>query len=117
RHGRGCEGATAAWWRPPLPSRCRSERHEARGAGVGMIVRGRDWGSPGPLPEGGGRARSDAQARAVGAQARGANHPVPPIGLLGGALCRALGGAGDEARLRSDTATRLAVDLGAVLVD
>src|SRR4029453_1044771 len=99
RHGRGCEGATAAWWRPPLPSRCRSERHEARGAGVGMIVRGRDWGSPGPLPEGGVLARSDAEARAVVTEARRANHPVPPIGLLGGGLSRPPGGGGGASAL------------------
>jgi diacylglycerol kinase family enzyme len=82
-----------------------------------VIQRGSDWGSPGPLPEDGVVVRSDAEARAVVTEARRANRPVPPIGLLGGDLCRTLGGAGDEARLRSDAATRLAVDLGAVLVD
>src|SRR4029450_5976164 len=48
---------------------------------------------------------------------RRAGEPVPPLGLLGGDLCRTLGGRGDEARLRSPEATRLPVDLGAVLLD
>ena len=49
--------------------------------------------------------------------ARRAGAPIPPLGLLGGDLCRTLGGTGDEARLRSDEALRAPVDLGAVLVD
>ena len=49
--------------------------------------------------------------------ARRAGEPIPPLGLLGGDLCRTLGGTGDEARLRSDAAVQLPVDLGAVLVD
>ncbi|HJR24625.1 MAG TPA: hypothetical protein VJ804_04080, partial [Acidimicrobiales bacterium] len=38
------------------------------------------------------------------------------LGLLGGDLCRAVGGAGDETRLREGGVV-LPVDLGAVLVD
>src|SRR3546814_10527940 len=61
--------------------------------------------------------RSDAEARAIVTAARRAGEPIPPLGLLGGDLCRTLGGSGDEPRLRSETATRLTVDIGSVLVD
>jgi hypothetical protein len=81
------------------------------------IARGEAWGSPGPLPDDGVVVRSDAGARAVVEAARRAGRPVPPLGLLGGDLCRTLGGRGDEDRLRSPAAVRLPVDLGAVLLD
>ena len=81
------------------------------------IKRGEDWGEAGPLPEGGVLVRSDAEARAVVEAHRRANRPVPPLGLLGGDLCRTLGGTGDEARLWSPEALRVPVDLGAALVD
>jgi hypothetical protein len=82
-----------------------------------VVERGRAWGSAGPLPADGVTVRSDAEARAVVERCRRAAEPVPPLGLLGGDLCRTVGGRGDEARLRSPEATRLPVDLGAVLVD
>ena len=81
------------------------------------VRKGQDWGSTGPLPEDGVVVRTDAEARAVVARARRDNLPVPPLGLLGGDLCRTVGGRGDEARLHSPEATRLVVDLGSVLVD
>lgn len=81
------------------------------------VEKGRDWGSLGALPDDGVIVRTDAEARAVVTAARRANEEVPPLGLLGGDLCRTVGGRGDEARLRSDAATRLTVDLGSVLVD
>ncbi|CAN5763836.1 hypothetical protein BH24ACT3_BH24ACT3_17910 [soil metagenome] len=49
--------------------------------------------------------------------ARRAGAAVPVLGLLGGDLCRTLGGRGDEGRLRGPDAMRLPVDLGSVLVD
>jgi hypothetical protein len=49
--------------------------------------------------------------------ARRAGEPIPPLGLLGGDLCRTLGGRGDEGRLRSEEAMSFPVDLGSVLVD
>jgi hypothetical protein len=42
---------------------------------------------------------------------------IPPIGLLGGDLCRTLGGRGDEAHLRGPDSIELPIDVGAVLVD
>jgi hypothetical protein len=81
------------------------------------VEKGEDWGSTGPLPDDGVIARTDAEARAIVTGARRANQPIPPIGLLGGDLCRTVGGRGDEARIRSGDGTRLTVDIGAVLVD
>jgi hypothetical protein len=81
------------------------------------IEKGQAWGRPGPLPADAITVRSDAEARAVVERARRAAEPVPTLGLLGGDLCRTLGGAGDEGRMRSDEAMQLPVDLGAVLID
>jgi hypothetical protein len=61
--------------------------------------------------------RSDAEARAVIEKAREEGGPLPPLGLLGGDLCKTLGGTGDEARLHSTEAMRFPVDLGEVLLD
>lgn len=81
------------------------------------IARGRPWGEHGPLPPEGVIVRTDAEARAVVETARRADRTPPPIGLLGGDLCRTLGGQGREERLRSDEAIRVPVDLASVLVD
>lgn len=81
------------------------------------IAKGEAWGTPGALPPHGVVVRSDAEARAVVSAARRAGEPIPPLGLLGGDLCKTLGGTGDESRLRSSSAVQLPVDLGAVLVD
>lgn len=79
--------------------------------------RGQDWGGPGPLPADGVVVGDDAEARAVVTAARRVGDPIPVLGLTGGDLCRTLGGRGDEARLRRPDATRVTVDLGAVLAD
>jgi hypothetical protein len=81
------------------------------------IEKGAAWGVPGPLPRHGVVVHSDQEARRIVTAARRAGEPIPPLGLAGGDLCRTLGGTGDEARLRSDDAMQLPVDLGAVLVD
>src|SRR5687768_11722270 len=81
------------------------------------ISKGEPWGEPGPLPSHGVIVRSDLEARAVVTAARRAGEPVPPLGLLGGDLCRTLGGTGDEARLRSESALQVPIDLGSVLLD
>lgn len=80
------------------------------------IRKGEAWGEPGTLPPDGVVVRSDAVARAVVTAARRAGEAPPPLGLLGGDLCKAVGGTGDEARLREGGVV-LPVDLGAVLVD
>jgi len=81
------------------------------------IERGEPWGEARPLPRHGVLVRSDREARDIVTAARRAGEPIPPLGLLGGDLCRTLGGRGDEARLRSAEATTFPVDLGSVLVD
>ncbi len=60
---------------------------------------------------------SDAEARAVVTEARRAGRQVPTLGLLGGDLCRTLGGLGDEARMRSDGAMTFPCDLGVAQLD
>ena len=81
------------------------------------IEKGRAWGAPGGLPADGVVVRSDSEARAVVTDALRAKRPVPALGLLGGDLCRTLGGIGDEARLRSEAAMTFPTDLGRVLID
>ena len=77
------------------------------------IVKGSPYGEPGPVPEGIVLVRSDAEARAVVEDARRDRRPYPALGLLGGDLCRTLGGGtGPEL-----TGVRFPVDLGLVLAD
>src|SRR5713101_4276617 len=82
-----------------------------------VVQKGQAWGTAGRLPSDGVVVRTDAQARAVVEEARRAGRPVPVLGLLGGDLCRTLGGEGSEERLRSGDAVTFPLDLGAVLVD
>ncbi len=59
-----------------------------------------------------------ALARLLPGEGRaGAGAAAPVVGLLGGDLCRTLGGRGDAARLRSDEAQRLPIDVGTAVVD
>ena len=83
-----------------------------------MTVRkGEAWGEPGSLPGDGVVVRSDAEARAALEAARRERRPFPTLGLLGGDLCRTMGGRGDESRLRDGSGTVVPVDLGEVLID
>lgn len=81
------------------------------------VERGQAWGAPGALPAGGVVVHSDAEAREVLEAARREKRPYPVLGLLGGDLCRTLGGRGDEGRLRSSDAMTFPVDLGEAMVD
>lgn len=81
------------------------------------IRKGEAWGAPGVLPVDGVVVRSDAELRAAITDARRRGSAIPTLGLLGGDLCRTLGGRGDEGRLHSVDAVTLPVDLGSVLVD
>jgi len=69
------------------------------------------------MPEGAVLVRSDAEAQLVVETARRAGDRTPVLALLGGDLCRTVGGRGDLERLRSPDAARLPVDLGSVLLD
>jgi YegS C-terminal NAD kinase beta sandwich-like domain len=82
-----------------------------------MPVRpGEAWGTGGAFPPDGVVVRSDAEARAVVEGARRDGREIPTLGLLGGDLCRTLGGTGDERRLQEGGAL-MEVDVGAVLLD
>ncbi|WP_419925633.1 hypothetical protein [Candidatus Poriferisocius sp.] len=72
---------------------------------------------PGGLSPDGALVRTDAEARSLVEEARRANRPLPELGLLGGDLCRTLGGRGDLGTIRSPEAWRFAVDVGAALLD
>jgi hypothetical protein len=60
---------------------------------------------------------SDAEAHDVVERARRANEPVPPLVLLGGDLCRTVGGTGDPEHAHGPDAVALPCDLGSVLLD
>jgi diacylglycerol kinase family enzyme len=81
------------------------------------IERGGAYGRVAPLPADGVIVRSDRGAAAIVADARARGRAVPTIGLLGGDLCRTLGGTGDEARLRGSEAITLPIDLAEADVD
>jgi hypothetical protein len=81
------------------------------------VAKGQPWGSPGDLPGDAVLVRSDAEARTVLEEARHRRRPFPPLGLLGGDLCRTLGGGGGEERLRAGEGVRFTVDVGEVLID
>jgi len=83
-----------------------------------MTVRkGELWGESGGLGPDGVVVDDDAQVREVVEAARRSSQPIPPVGLLGGDLCRTLGGRGDRERLGSSAAFAAPVDVGSVLVD
>jgi len=78
------------------------------------IAKGEPWGAPGELPEDGVLVRSDAEATAVLERSRRERRPLPALGLLGGDLCRTLGGGAPGPELQG---VRFTVDLGEVLLD
>jgi hypothetical protein len=80
---------------------------------VSPIAKGQPWGEPGALPEGGVVVGSDAEAGAALLAARRDRRPFPALGLLGGDLCRTLGGGGGT-ELQG---VRFTVDLGEALLD
>jgi hypothetical protein len=77
------------------------------------IAKGQPWGEPGELPDGGVIVGSDADAAEVLNAARRDRRPFPALGLLGGDLCRTLGGGGS----RELQGVRFTVDLGEALLD
>jgi hypothetical protein len=81
------------------------------------IRKGEAWGRAGRLPADGVVVASDHEAAAVVSRARRDRQACPALGLLGGDLCRTLGGPGGEGRLGSSEAMTFPVDLGEVLVD
>jgi hypothetical protein len=74
------------------------------------VRKGEPWGTVGPAPAGLVIVRSDRELFELVNTRRAQGQGVPPIGLLGGDLCRALGGTGEEARFAGDVPI-LPVDL------
>jgi len=86
------------------------------------IVAGRDWGEPAALPAGAPVVASDRQLSELAEAARRQRGTVGPVGLVGGDLCRTLGGGREapataEARLRGGGGVRYPIDVGEVLAD
>ncbi len=81
------------------------------------IRKGEPWGSSGPLARDGIVAASDREVRAMVEAARRDGRSPTEVGLLGGDLCRTVGGRGDGARLKDEWATRLPVDVASVTID
>jgi len=71
------------------------------------ISKRQEWGVSCPLPAGAPVVSSDAELAAA----------ASPAGLVGGDLCRTLGGRGDRARLSSAEAMTLPVDALSVSLD
>ena len=80
------------------------------------IRKGEGWGEPGTLPPDAPVVLDDAGLRAIVEASRRRGVEPPVVGLLGGDLCRTVGGPGDRTRLASG-GVRLPIDLGRVEVD
>ena len=81
------------------------------------IRKGSGYGANAPLPPGAPIASSDAELCRLVIEARHTGTGPTVVGLLGGDLCRTLGGTGDPDRLRSPSAVTIPVDLGIVTLD
>ena len=79
------------------------------------MERGRDWGGPGPVPDDAVVVASNSDLRAVVTGARRVGRTVPVVALVGGDLCRTLGGRGEVRP--GGTGTRVVVDIGCVLLE
>jgi diacylglycerol kinase family enzyme len=75
------------------------------------IRKGRAWAENGPLAAGAPVVDSDAELRAIVERARRDGREPGEVGLLGGDLCRTLGGLGRPDRLGTAEAVRAPVDI------
>lgn len=80
------------------------------------------WGEPAPLPDDAEVAASDAEVRHLLEECRRQRREPPTVALVGGDLCRTLGGgsgrpAAAAARLRSQGGPAFTIDVGEVLAD
>ncbi len=78
---------------------------------------GESWGHPGVLGPEGVVVSTDAGARRILEAARRTDVVPPDIGLVGGDLCRGLGGRGDVKRITAGPGTVVLVDAGRVEFD
>lgn len=74
------------------------------------VRKGEAWGTVGPAPAGLVVVRTDRELAELVNRHRAAGTPLPPVGLLGGDLCRALGGTGEGSRFAGEVPI-LPVDL------
>lgn len=81
------------------------------------IRKGSDYGLLQPLPEGAPVAHSDAELRDLIVASRNAGNCDITVGLLGGDLCKTLGGSGSMDRLRGPDALTVPVDLVVASID
>lgn len=81
------------------------------------VERGGTYGRPAPLPAGSPIVTSDAELRTLVLEHRARGEALPVVGLVGGDLCRTLGGRGDRERLTGPDAVTVAVDLGIATID
>lgn len=81
------------------------------------IRKGSDYGRAQPLAPGGPIVSTDAELHALMTSVRSDAAGAPTVGLLGGDLCRTLGGTGDSRRLFSPEARTLPIDLGLATID
>ncbi len=81
------------------------------------VTRGGGWGRLAPLPADAPVVAGDAALADLVTPARRAGVDPPVVGLVGGDLCRTLGGGGDPGRLRGDRAVTAVVDIGRVTCD
>jgi hypothetical protein len=82
------------------------------------IEKHQPWGEEGAvLGPDGLVVHRDHEARAAVEAARGSGRPLPELGLLGGDLCRTVGGQGMAARLRDGQGVGLPIDLGVAVLD
>lgn len=80
------------------------------------IRKGEAWGESGTLPAGNPVVTSDAELRSLIETARRSGASPPVAGLLGGDLCRTVGGPGNPTRLRAGGSV-LPIDVGRVDID
>lgn len=80
------------------------------------IRKGEAWGEPGVLPPGSPVVHSDAELRSLIEKCRSQGLALPVVGLLGGDLCRTVGGPGDPARL-AEGGVVLPIDVGRAEID
>ncbi len=76
-----------------------------------------EYGRLAPLPTGSPVVSTDAELRSVVCAARSEHRSPVSVGLLGGDLCRTLGGSGDVTRLQTCEAITVPIDLPIAVID
>ena len=80
------------------------------------IAKGQPWGSPGALGVRAPVVHGDRELSRLLEDESG-RLDITEVGLLGGDLCKTVGGRGDQTRLRTPEAMRLPIDVGLCWLD